>query len=210
MKLKKDWSLAYFLYYMTRITVVMTLLFLVTILFMYLQTGSELIVVIPQTDPMVQIKNLDIDSNQLQSNTSNFIMPMLLYSRVSIMNLEGEFGQYNAKIYVARLFKFTTLLIFLVLLSRIFKSVVDKNPFDQQNPTRLFKMGGLIIGFSLFDGLLSYTISSALNDIGFSSELEFQPVFSFDQYFYIGLILILLGYVFKEGARIHEEQKLTV
>ncbi|MBO6794810.1 MAG: DUF2975 domain-containing protein [Balneolaceae bacterium] len=178
---------------------------------MYWQSGDALITSVPKIDPLVRVNNLELEPDEIESMLGTHALPIEIFTRIGVMTLEEDLSAYNQKIYVARLFKYTTLLCFMILLARVLKTVSDKNPFDHSNSKRLLKMGVLVMCFGLFDVLSSYTFASALNEIGFKSDIVFRTVYEpLEPSIYVGLVLILLGFVFKEATRIHEELKLTV
>lgn len=211
MGLKNDWTLAHFLYYITWFVVASIIVTGISTGIMYWQSGEAVVTSIPKIDPLVRLQNLELDPDEIESTLGTHAMPIEIFTRIGVMTLEEDLSSYNQKIYVARLFKFTALMCFMILLARMLKTVIDKNPFDHSNSKRLLKMGVLVMCFGLFDVLLSFTFADALNEIGFKSDIVFKTVYEpLEPSIYVGLVLILLGFVFKEATCIHEELKLTV
>jgi|GEM_PF-3673565 len=208
--LKNDWTLTHFLFYITWFGILSSILVVLTTLFIYYQSAENALLIFPHIDPLVEIQNLEIEDDELLSNNGDYLMPLRIYSNVGIASFGDDFSGYNLPLLALRLAKFGCLLLLFLYFSRILKSVIDKNPFNPRNHVRLYLMGIFLIGFSVFDSVLGISISSSLNNIGFQSEIMFKPVFNVDQFVYLGLILVVLGFVFKEATLIHEEQKLTV
>ncbi|MBO6535639.1 MAG: DUF2975 domain-containing protein [Balneolaceae bacterium] len=210
MGLKNDWSLAHFLYYTTWLGAITSVVAILVVLLLYYQSAEDALLVFPQIDPLVELRELEIDDEQLVSETGHYLMPLKMYVNVGYASFDEDLSATNLYILLLRILKFSCLLGFLLLLSQILKSVIDKQPFANRNSVRLLWMGGILIGYSVIDSILGFSIASSLNDINFQSGIHFKPIFNLDQYIYLGLILFVLGYVFKEATRIHEEQKLVV
>lgn len=98
----------------------------------------------------------------------------------------------------------------LSLLKRILRSLRREQPWDQQNYTNLKTIGYLMllaIPYKYGIGWLSYITIQQIK-LPEKASLLWPPV-----HWEIGLAalaIILVAYIFKEGTRLYEEQKLTV
>jgi len=210
MKFKKDWSLAYFIYYICLIGYWLILLSVITqsiTLTTIFNSGSNYIHDIPVNIELKQFSKVrDIELPSAKIN-----MPQRISAQIGIETTTRNFSAYlfynGLKLYKALIF-----FIVLFYLSKALKNVAEDNPFHPKNPLYLY-----IIGWSLFiSSLINAGIS--LLPMPLLSSLKLPKDFTitsldmvFGENFMIGgIFVIVLGYVFKEGARIYEEQKLTV
>lgn len=210
MKLKKDWSLRHTLYYLTWFFTIGLALNFFTVTSMYLTAGTDYFLSAPGFDPLIGIDSRGMDLPDYETTEQNFLMIFDVYVRPLLMSKSDAFKSWNLAVLGARALKFITLFTFFLFLTKIFRSIADENPFDGNNPKRLYFMGALLMLLPLVNLLHSWTIIQILSTQTYSADLTFKPLVQYDLHFFIGMVILLLGYVFKEGARIHEEQKLTV
>ncbi len=210
MKLKKDWSLRHTLHYLTWLFTIGLVLNFFTVLSMYFISGTDIFMSVPGIDPLVGIDSRGMDLPDYETAENNFLMIFDVYVQPVLLSDGENFESWNYAILGARTLKFSVLFSFFFLLSRILRSIAEQNPFDGKNPRRLYIMGILLLLYPLLNFLHSWTIIELLNTQTYSSDLVFKHHFNLDFHLFIGMVILLLGYVFKEGARIHEEQKLTV
>lgn len=124
-----------------------------------------------------------------------------------------DFEQYPVEtslILFFRLFTYTGLVIFLFLLSQILRSVFKENPFDEKNFERLLYMGLIWIFLPIVRMLHSMVLAAFINYNPRFLGYEITPSFQSLWLVLIGILILFLSFFYKETARIHEEQKLTV
>ena len=114
--------------------------------------------------------------------------------------------------YLINILKLALYFSVLFLLGKIFKSIIEEEPFHEKNPKRLYTIGWLLILYKFL--FLGYNFLFAQP---FFEQLNFAQGFTIthldfygDSFLYAGFFMVVLGYVFKEGTRLHKEQKLTV
>lgn len=212
MKLKKDWSFSHFLYYITWFALIGLVLNFIIFFGMNYMTDDSFFTNLPVIDPMTEVEpeNFVSEDNLRVGEEYNFLTPLRIHASFMVQNNYPDFSAQITKVHAVRILRMLILAAFLFFLTRIIKSVIRENPFEQQNSVRLYFMGGLLIFLALVDVLHGYLIASALSTLPMENPLNFRPVIEIDVLFFFGLIFLLLGFVFKEGFRIYEEQKLTV
>ncbi len=210
MKLKKDWSLAHFLYYNVWIIIIGLIVAFISINSTYFTGGVSFFINAPYSDPMVQIDSRELISTDFLVNDEHYLMPLQVKDRFLVNNSESSFATKNLLLIAIRFLKMIILAAFFYLLARILKSVIKDNPFDPLNSRRLLVMGALLV----FQALIAFGHALFVADI-FSS-LQIDPTLSFKADFesvnsiFFGLLVMLLGFIFRKATEIHEEQKLTV
>lgn len=208
MKLKKDWSLAYFLYYIFKITF---WLYLVTICLEILNTSTSGSVFSLQPIPVqVEIDELkgvnDIRTENISVNIYDAMRgSMSIDARIS--DYPGAFFYY----FGIGFFNWLVLLIGLYFGGELFKKVAEGDPFSAQNPRYLFIIGWSFIIPSAIYVALAYLPIPLIEGLDLPPGIEVKRIlYNQDWHLISGIVSIVFGYVFKEGARIYEEQKLTV
>jgi len=209
MKLKKDWSLAYFLYYICQIGYWLILINIVVqmIVAVTIGTGSTYFISdIPVRMNMSEITELD--EIQYEETTVN------LYSSMNAtIGVESpSAGNLWALIYYNGLKVIEAAIYFIVLFyfSKVLKSVAKGRPFESRNPKFLYIIGWTLFISSILNILIGFAPMPILDQISNATSFEFTSVRAISDYMLEGIFIIVLGYVFNEGARIYEEQKLTV
>lgn len=210
MKLKKDWSLAHFLYYNVWVIMIGLVLVFISISSVYLTAGSDFFLNAPFTDPMIQVDSKEFVSTDFLVNGESYLMPIQVNGRFLVTNSETGFTSKNIQLLILRFLKMVILVAFFFLLSKILKSIINKNPFDSLNSKRLFTMGGLLLLFSLIQIVHVLLVTDIFTSLQIEPSLSFDPNFGSLHSFLYALLVLLLGYIFKEASKIHEEQKLTV
>lgn len=210
MKLKKDWSLAHFLYYNVWVIMIGLVLVFISISSVYLTAGSDFFLNAPFTDPMIQVDSKEFVSTDFLVNGESYLMPIQVNGRFLVTNSETGFTSKNIQLLILRFLKMVILVAFFFLLSKILKSIINRNPFDSLNSKRLFTMGGLLLLFSLVQIVHVLLVTDIFTSLQIEPSLSFDPNFGSLHSFLYGLLVLLLGYIFKEASKIHEEQKLTV
>jgi hypothetical protein len=114
--------------------------------------------------------------------------------------------------YVLLLFSYidyAALAFALFLFSAIMKSVTENEPFRHKNSQRLYIIGSLVMAAPLYFALKQWAVISLIKS-SYLEEIELNWYPDDLNLILAGILIIVLGYVFKEGTRIYEEQKLTV
>jgi len=212
MKLKNDWTLGHFLYYISWFMIFGLISQFITIHIPNL-TGSNSITSIKNIDALVMINTEDLgienriyrdDGGYLYLGSSFHTNPMIISDSEEALS-----GYYI--ILLTRLLKFLALYIFYYTLNRILRSVIDNNPFDIKNSWRLYVMGISVLSLSFIHFLQSVLFSHYFNENMITEKITFETSFMGGQgSLTFGLAIVLLGYVFKEASRVYEEQKLTI
>jgi hypothetical protein len=210
MKLKKDWSLAHFLYYNVWIIIIGLVLSFLSITSVYYTGGIDFFINAPYSDPMVQVDAKEFVSTSFLVNGENYFMPIQLKGRFLLNSSETEFISQNIQLMIIRFLKMAILVGFFYLLSKILKSIINKNPFDSSNSKKLIIMGLLLIFLSIIEFGQALLITNIFSSLEIEPSLSFNPDFTSTNSIFFGLLIMLLGYVFKEATNIYEEQKLTV
>ncbi|MEP1141004.1 MAG: DUF2975 domain-containing protein [Balneola sp.] len=133
-----------------------------------------------------------------------------IYSKVSVLADKTSFKAKNILLFALHLLKISVVILFFFLLTKILKTVVDKTIFESKNSTRLYFMGSLLLCIPLLKLIQAFILYQALLMVKFTEQVNFEPYTDIKIEVILGIVIILLGYVFKEGTRIYEEQKLTI
>jgi hypothetical protein len=107
---------------------------------------------------------------------------------------------FEAAIYFIALFYF----------AKVLKSVAEGRPFESGNSKFLYVIGWTLFTSSILNIVIGFAPMPILDEISVATSFEFTTVRAISDYMLEGIFIIVLGYVFKEGSRIYEEQKLTV
>ncbi|MAO66713.1 MAG: hypothetical protein CL666_17100 [Balneola sp.] len=210
MELRKDWSFAYFLYYLCQIGF---WLFLFNACLMLVNTSISFF----QEDDTFFIHDVSIimDINNLETATEvKDPLNVNIYSTArASAGISGSFEE-NAAVffyyYGLELYKYLILLISLYLLSKFLRLVAEGDPFNSKNPKYLYIIGWTLFLSSALNILIMYMPFPLLESLQIQHGFEITGISPFRDYMLEGIFIIVLGYVFKEGTRIYEEQKLTV
>ena len=208
--LKSDWSLAYFLYYISRI---MAWLYIVTIavqltttITMFTSEGRYFALL--QNPVSLTVENFSettsFETNSVKGNLTNRVE--------GTANLMLKKSSVEPAAYLLMLFDYLDygILAFgLFLFSGIMKSVTEKEPFRQKNTRRLYIIGVMVLLAPFYIALKQWLVTSLIKGSYFQG-LEINWLPKDNNLILAGIFIIVLGYVFKEGTRIYEEQKLTV
>jgi len=212
MELKKDWTFAHFLYYLSAFIIVGVIGETITVHLPDLY-GKKTLHSIIRVDPPLAIDTdyFELDKKRVLFDDGSvftlgskvFAYPMYISSNTA------PHGRIS--LIILRLLKLAGLILFYVMLNFILRTVIEKNPFNAKNSMRLYIMGGALISIDILHLLQSTLLSNSFNQILEKQRLFLEAGFINSQgSIYFGLAIMLLGYVFKEATRIHEEQKLTV
>jgi len=202
-QLQNDWSLAHFISYIAAITAVLLGIQFIIQLVMFSHVGMDF-----------PVKYTVKKSDQLGSITRDGLMFMPDYQqegRLVVKEVENRSGIHSFflvsfKIVESGMFIFCAFLIW-----QIFRSVARNQPFSRGNYKRLFIVGWIFVLAELFALGRAFYIEWLTFDAFASDPFTLiRTTGDLSNLMIIGIVIIVIGYVFKEGHRIYEEQKLTV
>lgn len=212
MKLKKDWTLGHFLYYMSWF-----LIFGLVVQFISIQIpffyGPASLITAPNFDAYVSIKPEELGAQEkiYRKDGGYLLVGTSLYSQPALIKNSEDSLHGSYTVFLTRLLRFSVFFVFYFFLMRLLKTVIHNRPFDSKNPARLYIMGISVMCLPLIHFAQSMVLSRFFNQNMPDSAINFDAtVIGNSGSFVFGLAIVLLGYVFKEGARIYQEQKLTV
>ena len=209
MKLKKDWSLAYLLYYICQIGYWLILINILVqmIVTVMIGTGSTFYVHdIPVRMNMNEINQLDeIQHENVTINIYSSMSATIGVKSTSESNIWAFIYFNGLKVIEAAVY-----FIVLFFFAKVLKSVAEGRPFESGNSKFLYIIGWTLFMSSILNILIGFIPIPILDEISVATPFEFTSVRAISDYMLEGIFIIVLGYVFKEGARINEEQKLTV
>lgn len=200
MKFRKDWSLAYFLYYICQIGYWIILINIVVqmIVAVSIGTGSTYYFTdIPVRMDMSEIEELD--EIQYEEVTVNLYSGM----NATIGVKSPSEGNLWAFIYYNSLKVIEAAIYFIVLFyfAKVLKSVAEGRPFESGNPKFLYIIGWTLFISSILNIVIGYAPMPILDEISNATSFEFTSVRAISDYMLEGIFIIVLGYVFNEGAR---------
>lgn len=173
----------------------------------------------PKIDPLVQIDNRTaipahpryFTEEQQKSDTR-------VYSIVTNQSYSEVFYRPDFKqdpietllILVCRLLTFIGIVLFLYLLANVLRSIVHDDPITMENYKRVYWMGIFMVLLPLVRIVHSSVLVSILEEsprmTGWELSTSYLSIWTIP----LGLVLLVISYVFKELIRIYEEQKLTI
>ena len=209
---KNDWSLTHFLYYTAQISVwlcVLTIISHIGVPIMF-HFGSDDVVSFQQSKVVLTSETL-AEAGTFETEKVQGRLGDTLEGYLSLMIKEE--GQGSA-VYLLTLVKilFNAALAFgFFLLSRILKTVIEDTPFIEANARRLYIIGWMIILSPIFTIAERWGLLLLVGETGFQG-FNFPNPFLHINYSVVmaGIFVIVLGYVFKAGSQIYQEQLLTV
>jgi len=208
--LKNDWSLAYFLYYIFRISawlyILLIIVQLTTTVTMFTSEGRYMALL--QNPVSFNIENFS-ESSSFETNSAKGYLVGRAEGTVNLMLKKSSVEPAAYLLILFYYFDYAALVFGLFLFSGIMKSVTEKEPFQHKNIRRLYIIGGMVILAPFYFTLKKWTITSLIETSYLQGiELTWYPKDT--NLIVAGIFIIVLAYVFKEGARMHEELKLTV
>ena len=211
MKFKKNWSLAYSLYYMFALTFIgMCAIVGYSI---YLKSSY-----FGKTDFLITEIPINVLVNDLDETLATFdhedLSIRVKNNRTADLRIFGDprkhLGSYLYYQFVFLVEKIASLLA-LFWGTRLFRNLAKGKHFDPKNTSYLFLIGWTLFLTSLFYITLNFLPLPLIDSIPLRNEgMAVFKAFPQDFRMAAGIISIVFGYVFKEGSRIYEEQKLTV
>lgn len=202
-QLQNDWTLAHFISYIAAITAVLLGIQLLVQLIMFSHVGMDF-----------PVKYTTENSDQLSSVTIEgliFIPDHQQEGRLIVKDVENRSGIHSfflasLKIVESGMFIFCAFLVW-----QIFRSVARNQPFSSGNYKRLFTVGWIFVLAEFFALGRAFYIEWLTFDAFASKPFTLiRSTGDISNLLIIGIVIIVIGYVFKEGYRIYEEQKLTV
>lgn len=124
---------------------------------------------------------------------------------VHVTNVKSALGIYTI------MYKLLAILLGsygLMLLRKIFRSTNNATPFSAENAVRISKIGGLFILSDICE-LINYFVVNALIS-GYYPTEKFRLVTEIGYMSVFGLIIIAISVVYRKGAQIYAENKLTI
>ncbi len=132
------------------------------------------------------------------------------YSEVFYRPDFEQFPVETSLILIFRLLTFAGIVLFFFLLSKILRSVIIENPFDEKNHLRLFSMGLIAVFLPIVRTLHSTVLAGYVQYDPKLLGYEITPSYSSLWLVLFGILIVILSFFFRETAQIYEEQKLTV
>lgn len=208
--IKDDWSTAGFLNFFAQLAWAAYLLILIIYTAMYL---LHLFGVFPgvlwDLSVRVSLENFEQVFGINESGVNVFTNSSMSVNLSSLNEAYQSSWLYHLAV-ILKLGLYGAALYGLTLVKRILKSIMDKKPWQEQNTKRLNIIGYLMVlavPYNYGIGWMTYLLVQ-------STELPenvslLWPIFHLE----IGLAGVVVGlvaYLFNEGIKLHEEQKLTV
>lgn len=202
-QLQNDWTLAHFISYIAAITAVLLVIQLIIQIVVFSNFGMEFPV------------KFSVENSEQQStfviNGLTLIPDQQQEGRLLVLEVENRsdihsFFLVSLKIVERGMFIFCAFLVW-----QIFRAVARNQPFSRGNYKRLFIIGWIFVLAEIIVLSRAFYLEWLTFD-AFSSE-PFKLIRTTDNlsiFLIMGIVIIVISYVFKEGHRIYEEQKLTV
>ncbi|MEQ8525249.1 DUF2975 domain-containing protein [Gracilimonas sp.] len=216
MKLRKDWSLAYLLLYICQIGYWLIIIGVGAELIMNTAFMSQERVVINDISVHLELQQFE-EYNDIELENIRLNIHEDMESQVQI---SGPYDEIKSAFFFfngLKLYENIVFFIILFMLSKVLRSVAEGDPFQAKNSSHLYVIGWTLIISSIIN--ISFQFMSAghfislplFSDLALPEGIDITSLNLFGKDFLMnGIFIIVLGYVFKEGARIYEEQKLTV
>ncbi|MEX0719034.1 MAG: DUF2975 domain-containing protein [Balneolaceae bacterium] len=210
MKLKKDWSLAYFIYYICWLSYWLIGISFISAIMMsgiFFSSGTFMVLNVPVTIQSEQFSGYD----DLEEGGLTVNIPTKSKALVSVKTDSANYNLGILSLYAIKFMDGLVAFLGFYFLSRVFKKVAENDPFHFKNATYLFALGWTMFAVSIISIILMLVPAPLLSNLSESSEYHIANLNLHGDFYLIGgILVVVLSYVFKEGARIHEEQKLTV
>ena len=216
MNLRKDWSLAYLLLYVCQIGYWLIVINVSVDLLVSASLFSQDHVIIDNIPIHMELDQFE-DYKDIEFENTSINIPERLSTDIHISGpydeVKNAFFFYNGlKIYENAVF-----FILLFLFAKVLRNVAEGSPFHAKNSsylsiigTILFAVGAINFSFQ-FLNMGHFFSLPILNNLGFPEGVDITYLDLFgEDFIFAGIFMIVLGYIFKEGTRIYEEQKLTV
>jgi hypothetical protein len=201
--LQNDWTLAHFISYIAAITAILLAIQLIIQIVMFSHVGMDF-----------PVKFSVENSDQVSSVTRDglmFLPDNQQEGRLIVKEVENRSGIHSFflvsfKIVESGMFIFCAFLVW-----QIFRSVARSQPFSRGNYKKLFIVGWIFVLAEFFAFGRAFYLEWLTFDAFASDPFTLiRTTGDLSNFLFIGIVIIVIGYVFKEGHRIYEEQKLTV
>lgn len=208
--LKNDWSLAYFLHYISRIS---AWLYIVTIAVQFttmltMFNSEDRYMALLQNPVSLTVENFS-ETTSFETNSVKGYLTDRVDGTANLMLKKSSVEPATYLLMLFDYFDYGILAFGLFLFSGIMKSVAEKEPFRQRNDRRLYTIGIIVMLAPFYFTLKQWVVTSLIKGSYLQGiELTWYPKDT--NLIIAGIFIIVLGYVFKEGARMYEELKLTV
>lgn len=208
--LKNDWSLSYFLYYISRISawlyILLILVQLTTTVTMFTSEGRYMALL--QNPVSINVEDFS-ESSAFETNSAKGFLVNRVEGTVNLMLKKSSVEPAAYLLILLDYFDYTALVFGLFIFSGIMKSVTKEEPFQRKNIRRLYIIGVMVMLAPFYFTLKQWIVASLIEGSYLQGiEITWYP--SDTNLIMAGIFIIVLGYVFKEGARMYEEQKFTV
>jgi hypothetical protein len=210
--LENDWSLTQFLYYMAQIaawTCVLAIILQISVPIIFHLTSGD-VISFHQAQVVFSSEGLAEAAN-FETETAEGRWGDTMEGNLTLMVKKGAQGPAAYLLLLVKVLFNATLAYGFYLLSKILKEVIEGAPFTEENTRRLYIIGWMIILSPIFT-IVERWILLFLIDANELQGVEFPNPFLHINYgiVMLGILVIVLGYIFKEGSRIYQEQLLTV
>lgn len=208
--LKNDWSLAYFLYYISRISawlyILLIIVQLTTTVTMFTSEGRYMALL--QNPVSINVEEFS-ESSAFETNSAKGFLVNRVEGTVNLMLKKSSVEPAAYLLILLDYFDNAALIFGLFIFSGIMKSVTKEEPFQRKNIRRLYIIGVMVMLAPFYFTLKQWIVASLIEGSYLQGiEITWYP--NDTNLIMAGIFIIVLGYVFKEGARMYEEQKFTV
>lgn len=207
---KSDWSLAHFLYYISQISawlyIVMIAVQLTTTVTMFNSEGPYMALL--QSPVSFSIEELS-KSTSFETNSIKGYMVDRVDGTANLMLKKSSIEPTAYLLVLLNYMDYGFLVFGLFLFSGIMKSVTEEEPFRKNNIRRLYVIGTMVIIAPFYFALKQWAVITLIQG-SYLEGIELSWNLRDTNLILAGILIIVLGYVFNERARIYEEQKLTV
>ncbi len=208
--LKSDWSLAHFLYYISRISAwlyIVTIAVQLTTTITMFNSGDRYMAML-QNPVSVTVENFS-ETTSFETNSVKGHLTDRVEGTANLMLKKSSVEPAAYLLILFDYFDYGILAFGLFLFSGIMKSVTEKEPFRQKNIRRLYTIGVMVMLAPFYLALKQWMVVSLIKgDYLQGIDLYWYPKDT--NLIIAGIFIIVLGYVFKEGARMYKELKLTI
>lgn len=205
-----DWTLAHFLYYICQISLVLMILYALNLGVMNTIFWIDGNATVDQVPVRMELAKFQ-EYNDVESAGTGIHISNNVEGNLRLSSEEGKFKKAIISSYLSKIVLWIRNFAVLFLFMKILKTIIDEKPFHENNPRYLFSIGWILFLSPLLSLLFNWIAHSFFQNLSLPEEVTLQPVRYFDDNLIIvGIAIIVLRYVLKEGSRIYEEQKLTV
>ncbi len=208
--LTNDWSLAHFLYYMARISAWLCILLIITQVFttVTLLNSDGRYMALQQFNVTFSADGFS-ETSAFETNSVKGHIGNRLDGTANLMLKKSSIEPASYLLILFDLLDYALLAFGLFVLARLLKTVTEGEPFHPANIRRLYILGGMVILIPAYSALKQWAVISLIESSSLQG-FEFHFYHTQSNFVMLGILVIVLGYVFKEGTRIYREQQLTI